>query len=100
MIELEEKSLAFQEPESGVYLFDAFGTFNKLIPIITANPVEVTTELIYYTKNNEVAIYNYITLNSEIQQLSISSVVQTLRYRNKLILLLQNGTIWIYESKI
>ena len=97
MIELEEKSLAFHDPDAGVYLFDSFGTFNKLIPIITPNPVEVTSELIYYTKNNEVVIYNYKILNFEIQQLPISNVAQTLLYRNNMILLLQNGYIWIYE---
>ena len=100
MIELEEKSLAFQEPESGVYLFDAFGTFNKLIPIITPNPIEITPELIYYTNNDEVVIYNYKVLSFDTQQLPISSVVQTLSFRNNLILLLQNGTIWIHEFKI
>ncbi|MCL2247207.1 MAG: hypothetical protein FWC10_08895 [Lentimicrobiaceae bacterium] len=97
MIELEEKSLAFHDPETGIYLFDAFGTFHKLIPIITSNSVEVTPELIYYTNNDEVIIYNYKVLNSEKQQLPIFNVVQTLLYRNNLICLLQNGTIWINE---
>jgi hypothetical protein len=97
MIELEEKSLAFQDSEAGVYLFDSFGTFNKLIPIITSNAVEVTPELIYYTNNNEIVIYNYKLLKSDTQQLPISDVIQTLLYRNNIILLRQNGTIWIYE---
>jgi WD40 repeat protein len=97
IIELEEKSLAFQEPESGVYLFDAFGTFNKLIPIITSNPLEVTSELIYYTNNNEVIIYNYKFLTSITHQLSVSNIIQTALYRNNMILLHQDGTLWIYE---
>jgi WD40 repeat protein len=98
MIELEEKSLAFHDPETGIFLFDAFGTFNKLIPIITSHPVTVTPELIYYTNNNEVVFYNYKTLNAETQQLPVSDVVQTLFYRNNMIVLLQTGTIWIYEE--
>jgi hypothetical protein len=99
IIELEEKSLAFQDPEAGVFLFDAFGTFNKLIPIITPNPVMVTSELIYYTNNDEVAFYNYKALKAETQQLPVSDVIQTLFYRKNMILLLQNRTIWIYEFK-
>jgi hypothetical protein len=99
MIELEEKSLAFHDPESGVFLFDAFGTFNKLIPIITSLPVMITSELIYYTNNNEVLFYNYKTLKSDTQQLPFSDVMQTLFYRKNMILLLQNRTIWIYEFK-
>ncbi|MDR2972178.1 MAG: hypothetical protein LBU83_09655 [Bacteroidales bacterium] len=98
MIELEEKSLAFQDPELGVFLFDPFGTFYKSIPVFTSNPVEVTTELIYYTNNNEVNIYNYISMSNEKQKLPFSNVAQTLFYRNKMILLLQNNTIWIYEK--
>jgi hypothetical protein len=99
MIEIEEKSLAFQDVEAGILLFDAFGTFNKLIPVITPNPVTVTSELIYYTNNNEVAFYNYKTLKAETQQLPISNVIQTHYFRKNMILLLQNGTIWIYELK-
>jgi WD40 repeat protein len=97
MIELEEKSLAFHDPETGIFLFDAFGTFNKLIPIITSHLVTVTSELIYYSNNDEVNIYNYRTLNAETKQLPVSNVIQALFYRNNMILLLQNGTIWIYE---
>ena len=97
MIELEEKSLAFHDSETGIYLFDAFGTFNKLVPIITSNPVTVTSELIYYTNNNELFIYNYKTLNAETKQLPVSDVIQTLYYRNNMIVLLQDRTIWIYE---
>ena len=97
MIELEEKSLAFHDPNSGIYLFDAFGTFNKLIPIITYNNVEVTSELIYYTQDNTLFWYNYKLLNGDTKQLPILNVVQTLLYRKNMIFLLQNGTIWIYE---
>jgi WD40 repeat protein len=97
IIELEDKSLAFQDPETGVYLFDTFGTFNKLIPVITSNSVEITSEVIYYTNKNAVEIYNYKLLNSKTQQLPVSDVIQTLLYRNNMILLLKNGTIWIYE---
>ena len=97
MIELEEKSLAMQDQETGIYLFDAFGTFNKLIPIITPHPVVITSELIYYTNNDEVTLYNYKTLYSETRQLPVSRIAQTRYYRNNMILLLQDGTIWIYE---
>jgi len=97
MIELEEKSVAFHDPKAGVYLFDSFGTFNKLIPVITSNSIEVTSELIYYTNNDEIMIYNYKVLNFETKQLPVSSVNQTLIYRNNMIFLLQNGTVWIYE---
>jgi len=96
MIELEEKSLVFHDTEAGIYLFDAFGTFNKMIPIITPHAVTVTSELIYYPNNDEVCIYNYKTLNAEKKQLPISDVVQTLFYRSNMILLLNNGTISIY----
>jgi len=99
MIELEEKSLAFHDPESGVYLFDSFGTFNKLIPIITHHSVEVTSELIYYTAHNEVNLYNYKTMRADTIQLPVSNVLQSLFYRNNWILLFQDKTLWIYENK-
>ena len=97
MIELEEKTLAMHDTEQGVFLFDIFSTFNKLIPLITPRSVTVTPELIYFANDNEITIYNYKTMSIETQQLPISNVIQTQFYRNKMILLLQNGTIWIYE---
>jgi len=97
MIELEEKSLAMHDLESGVFLFDAFSTFNKLIPILTTQPIEVTSELIYFTNNDEVSIYNYRTMSAKTQQLPVSGVTQTLLFRNSMTLLLQDGTVWIYE---
>ena len=100
LIELEEKSIALFEPETGVLLFDAFGTFYKLIPILTSHTVEVTSEIIYYTNNDEVNIYNYKTLSTDTQKLPVTDAVQTLHFRNKMIFLLKNGTIWIYELKI
>jgi len=99
MIEMEEKSLALHDHEAGVFFFDAFGTFNKLVPIFTPNPLTVTSELIYYTNNNEVVFYNYKTLNSETQQLPVSDVIQTQFYRNNMVLFLKTGTIWIYNKK-
>jgi hypothetical protein len=97
MIELEEKRLAMHYPEAGVFLFDAFGTFISLVPILTPHPVEVTAELIYYTNHNKVNIYNYKMLNADTLPISISKVKQTLLFRNRMILLLQDGTIWINE---
>jgi len=96
MIELEEKNLAFHNPQTGIYFFDTFGTFYKSIPIITPHAVEITSELIYYTNHDEVVMYNYKSLNTEIQPLPTSPVVQTILYRNNRIVLLQNGTIWIF----
>jgi hypothetical protein len=97
MIELEEKCLAFHDSESGIFLFDSFGTFNKLIPIITSNSVEVTSELIYYSNNNELFLYNYKTLNATTQELPFTNVIQTLLYRNNMIFLLNNKTIWLFD---
>jgi hypothetical protein len=96
MIELEEKSLAMHDPKTGIYLFDAFSTFNKLLPVITSQSVTVTADLIYYSNKDEIIIYNHKTLSAEKQQLPVSNVMQTLLFRNHKILLLQNGTIWIY----
>jgi len=97
MIELEEKRLAMHTPETGVFLFDAFGTFISMIPVLTPHSVEVTSELIYYTHHDHVNIYNYKMLSEDRLPIAISGAIQTLLFRNKMILLLQNGTIWINE---
>ncbi|MDR0207274.1 MAG: hypothetical protein LBI45_08485 [Bacteroidales bacterium] len=97
MIELEEKGLAFHDPKSGIYLFDAFGTFDKHIPIITNDfPVNVTSELIYSIDTNSINFYNYRTMQSETRNLPFENIVQLLYFRNHKIILQQDGTIWIY----
>jgi len=97
MIELEEKGLAFHDPKSGIYLFDAFGTFDKHIPIITNDfPVNVTSELIYSIDANSINFYNYKSMQSETRNLPFENVAQLLYFRNHKIILQQDGTIWIY----
>jgi len=97
MIELEEKSIAFHDAETGIYLFDSFVTYIKMIPVITSNLIEITSELIYYTNNNELIVYNYKTMNTETQKIPVSNAIQSLVFRNKMIFLLQNETVWIYD---
>jgi hypothetical protein len=53
--------------------------------------------MIYYTQNNEISIYNYSTMSAETQQLPVSNALQALFYRNKITILLQDGSIWIYN---
>ena len=96
MIELEEKKIALHDPNCGVFFFDSFGTFNKLIHISTHHYISITSEFIYYTQNDEIHLVGLKNLNTEIQPLPVSDVVQTLLYKNNMILLRQNGTIWIY----
>ncbi len=46
-------------PETGVYLFDIFGTFSKLIPVKNIKELQVNEQIFYYTTDSSFCSYNY-----------------------------------------
>ncbi len=48
-------------PETGIYVFDIFGTFNKIIALKNLKNFQVNESLIYYTKDSNLCSYNYKT---------------------------------------
>ena len=48
-------------PETGIYVFDIFGTFNKIIALKNLKNFQVNESLIYYAKDSNLCSYNYKT---------------------------------------
>jgi hypothetical protein len=46
-------------PETGIYVFDIFGTFNKLISLKNLKKFQINESIIYYKKDSSLCSYNY-----------------------------------------
>ena len=92
---ISSKNLILQDATSGILFFDAFGTYLKTLPIIAENIMQIDESTISYLKDNNLHLYNYIKMDEKIIPLSIEKVKQTVRYRDKLIVLQENGTVLI-----
>ncbi|HRH61752.1 MAG TPA: hypothetical protein PLI68_00365 [Bacteroidia bacterium] len=49
-------------PETGIVVFDIYGTYVKTIPILHLNKFQVINDMIYYLKDNKAVSYNLKTL--------------------------------------
>ncbi|MEG1555317.1 MAG: hypothetical protein RR356_01150 [Bacteroidales bacterium] len=96
MVEINEKQLVMNNPATGFYFFDSFGTYEKTIGIKNIDFFQIINHAIYYLKEGGIYRYDYRKMeekNIEIQQ---NNVKQVLVYRDKLILLKTNGNVLIY----
>jgi hypothetical protein len=56
----EHNGLLFlNSPETGIFVFDIFGTFNKIISIKNLKRFDVNSDIIYYQRDSLFCSYNY-----------------------------------------
>lgn len=48
-------------PETGIYVFDIFGTFSKIISLKNLKNFQIAESIIYFTKDSSLCSYNYKT---------------------------------------
>jgi len=48
-------------PETGIYVFDIFGTFNKIIALKNLKNFQVNETIVYYRKDSSLCSYNFKT---------------------------------------
>ena len=96
--DINEKKIYMQDPQHGIYLFDSFGTYDKNIAILSDYPVQISKDIIFYIKDNQLNSYNYFSLDADNPTTIPEGIRQALVYQNKLIL--SNGkTISINNLK-
>lgn len=62
LLACRERALLINNPNDGIYIFDAFGTFLKRIPLQIERIIDYSkSEIIYYTRE-EVGIYNHLKM--------------------------------------
>jgi hypothetical protein len=78
--------LFLNSPETGIYVFDMFGTFSKVISLKDLKEFQVSDNVIYYKKDSSLCSYNYKLFEEGCQ--SIPNGVKSLKIvfnKNKII---------------
>lgn len=82
-------------PESGIYVFDMFGTFNKLITLKDLKHFQVSDGVIYYIRQNKVFSYQYKLFEEASDTLRLSNSRKVFYMKGKL-LVSNNDTLMVY----
>ena len=74
--------LFLNSPETGIFVFDIFGTFNKIISLKDLKRFDINSDIIYYHKDSFFCSYNYRSFDEVCK--SISKAEQVNYNKNKL----------------
>jgi len=53
-----ENNVYVNDPTNGIYVFDRFGTYQKRIPIMGADKIQIIQGIIVYFENGKLKSYN------------------------------------------
>jgi len=79
--------LFLNSPETGIYVFDIFGTFNKIISIKDLKQFELSEDIVYYQRDSMYCSYNYKLFEEACKRLPNSVNTIDVKYTNKQIYL-------------
>lgn len=69
-------------PETGIYVFDIFGTFNRIIAIRNLSQFQVNDNILYYQKDSSFCSYNYVLFEEACKKLPFSLLPTSVKYGN------------------
>ena len=91
--------LFLNNPETGILIFDLFGTYYKTIPIKHVSSIQVVEENLLYFKDQHLESYHLKTLEEKIIELpeKTDSLTLTIRMEQQKIFLLKKRQLNIYS---
>lgn len=75
--------LYLNSPETGIYVFDVFGAFSKIISIKDLRQFQVVENIVYYQRDSSFCSYNYTLFEEACKQLPDLSKASSIKYSNK-----------------
>ena len=85
-------------PETGILVFDIFGTYFKTIPLKDLNSFQIAAENLLYFKDGKLLSYNLKTLQEEEIPLPPDEI-QMLRVEKEKLMILTKESLKVYEVK-
>lgn len=82
-------------PETGIYVFDIFGAFSKVISIKNLKDFQVNEEIIYFLKANKLCSYNYKLFDEKCDTITTHKLNSAMFYKNKKYIS-NNDTLFVY----
>lgn len=69
-------------PETGIYVFDMFGTFSKIISIKNLKQFQVNENIVYYLKDSSFCSYNFTLFDEVCKPLPNNGKAYSVKYLN------------------
>jgi hypothetical protein len=83
-------------PENGIYVFDIFGAFSKLIALRDLKQFQVSENLIYYKKDSSFCSYDYKLFEETCKNFLGSATTLEMKYNNhRLYKAYKDSVVWI-----
>lgn len=82
-------------PEVGIYVFDVFGTFSKIISLKGLKNFQVNENIIYFLKDNQLCSYNYKLFDEACKSFPINKLTSAGYFKNK-VYLSNKDTLFVY----
>lgn len=84
-------------PETGIYVFDIFGAFSKLIALKNSNSFQLAEDIIYYQKDSAFCSYNYKLFDEACKMIPAYKKGLTAKYHNKKLFTALADSLIIYS---
>lgn len=88
--------LFLNSPETGIYVFDIFGTFSRIISLKSLKQFEVNEDIIYYQKDSIYCSYNYKLFEEACKKLEGYSNSIEAKYNNNKIYIGYKDSLVVY----
>ncbi len=82
-------------PETGIYMFDIFGTFSKLIPLKDIKQLQVDENIIYYATDSTFCSYNFKLFNETCKTISVNKLKQAWYSKGK-VFVSNRDSVFVY----
>lgn len=83
-------------PASGIYVFDIFGAFSKVIALKGLNAFQLTEDILYYQRDSVLCSYNHKLFEESCKRLPLGPKGVRTAYYNKQLLLSSGDTLLLY----
>jgi hypothetical protein len=70
-------------PAVGIYVFDIFGAFSKMISIKNLKNFQVNENIIYFQKDSGICSYNYKLFDEVCKTYPVNKLSQAVFFKNK-----------------
>jgi hypothetical protein len=97
LMEISDK-VYLNDPESGILVFDKFGTYAKMLPIKNLTSFQIIDDNIIYATETQLIMYNFKTFEQQSMILPVKNSVNT-RFEKDRIYVKDSTSVKIYSVK-
>lgn len=86
-------------PDNGIYVFDIFGAFSRVIGIKGLQQFQVGESILYYRQDSSLCSYNYKLLDEACKKIPGSATATDIRFNNRRICVVFKDSVQLYNNE-